>query len=732
MLDLDFQTPLIFDESFDFSEPEESRFVGAFSDGLLAKSGGLFSMSAYEKSPQADFLDYDATRALHDTAGFSAYAQPPYVTHLFPSALESHTIPDDESVHYVTNEGYPGANSFDLPRSPVLDLGSRQLPEVASYAPLTGHEGSKLSVYLQSPYDLLSPAAPTSFSLLFGSERCECIVTSLGLHKSNFQYVLSVDVPPFAATACPSLTVPIQMIMDESEGQGAQAVHVGVFTYDHNPQSAVSPAGTSRKRRLSESSDETSRSTRSAPVKQLRIKEPANTFTYSESLSGSPYSPYLPTPTTANVYPVQYHPASPRPSIPQYTGTSGVSQPMIKAPSPLAASWSPSFSTVNISAHSPGLSMTPNSHSSSMPSPVKSMNPTLIRTSTIQHLAGAGGPNQAFNPYAMYPSKAVLKVNGDLDSMTENWSPEERNSKRRLVHFTRRQTGSTIHADFKSVSPADRVPNSICISCIYWEGKKECYVTSVDTIYLLESLVGVRFTVEEKNRIRRNLEGFRPLTVSKAKPESEDFFKVIMGFPNPKPRNIEKDVKVFPWKILSHALKKIIGKYSASYSSTAGTLATHISPNYVSTPDGSADLHATSPSISDTGAAAAYAANVSASGISPHLRGPKQVLDNAPVSGSVDLRLMVTSNSNNNNRHYSNLPAPYPYQNINHPQPQAAPTAAGNRGSWDFGAFVNASSGTTTGPTHSLSYPRQNHLGNVSQDYNTQPVYPLGHPTTGP
>ncbi|EDN10151.1 hypothetical protein HCAG_05954 [Histoplasma mississippiense (nom. inval.)] len=332
----------------------------------------------------------------------------------------------------------------------------------------------------------------------------------------------------------------------------------------------------------------------------------------------------------------------------------------------------------------------------------------------------------------MYPSKAVLKVNGDLDSMTENWSPEERNSKRRLVHFTRRQTGSTIHADFKSVSPADRVPNSICISCIYWEGKKECYVTSVDTIYLLESLVGVRFTVEEKNRIRRNLEGFRPLTVSKAKPESEDFFKVIMGFPNPKPRNIEKDVKVFPWKILSHALKKIIGKYSASYSSTAGTLATHISPNYVSTPDGSADLHATSPSISDTGAAAAYAANVSASGISPHLRGPKQVLDNAPVSGSVDLRLMVTSNSNNNNRHYSNLPAPYPYQNINHPQPQAAPTAAGNRDSWDFGAFVNASSGTTTGPTHSLSYPRQNHLGNVSQDYNTQPVYPLGHPTTGP
>jgi len=176
---------------------------------------------------------------------------------------------------------------------------------------------------------------------------------------------------------------------------------------------------------------------------------------------------------------------------------------------------------------------------------------------------------QAFNPYAMYPHKAQLKLNGDLDTMAEHWGMDEWDAKRRLVEFTRRQTGSTIHAEFKSIAPEDRTQQSICISCIWWEEKNECYVTSVDTIYLLESLVAVRFTVEEKNRIRRNLEGFRPLTVSKAKPESEEFFKVIMGFPNPKPRNIEKDVKVFPWKILGHALKKIIGKYVSFFITTS-------------------------------------------------------------------------------------------------------------------------------------------------------------------
>lgn len=74
----------------------------------------------------------------------------------------------------------------------------------------------------------------------------------------------------------------------------------------------------------------------------------------------------------------------------------------------------------------------------------------------------------------------------------------------------------------------------------------------------------IRFSVEEKNRVRRNLEGFRPLTVSKCKAESADFFKLIMSFPNPKPRNIEKDVKVFPWKTLPYALKKIVTKYTAS------------------------------------------------------------------------------------------------------------------------------------------------------------------------
>lgn len=195
--------------------------------------------------------------------------------------------------------------------------------------------------------------------------------------------------------------------------------------------------------------------------------------------------------------------------------------------------------------------------------------PVLQRTSTISSNPGstARATTPANAPAGWLPSnKAKLEVLGDLDDMSRNWSADEFGLRRRLVQFWRKQEGNVIKINFRPVGPGtSRPPHAVVISCIYWEERQECFFTSVDAIFLLESLVGNKFAVEEKNRIRRNLEGFRPLTVSKGKIDSESFFKLIMAFPAPKPRNIEKDVKAFPWRILTSALRKIIGKYSASY-----------------------------------------------------------------------------------------------------------------------------------------------------------------------
>ncbi|CAO3596343.1 unnamed protein product [Absidia cylindrospora] len=219
----------------------------------------------------------------------------------------------------------------------------------------------------------------------------------------------------------------------------------------------------------------------------------------------------------------------------------------------------------------------------------------------------------SYQPYPGLISRANLVLLGDLNSMTQNWCPEEWQCFRRLVRFYREKSDNDIRCSFENVSPngnvqvdREKTPHtthidgktptaqpqqqlqqqpdsttteaadstmtttiSTVVSCIYWPEKNDWFITSVDCIHLLEHLMDLKFSVEEKNRVRRNLEGFRPLTVSKSKTDSADFFKLVMSFPNPKPRNIEKDLKVFPWNTLPYALKKIITKYTASSYGTA-------------------------------------------------------------------------------------------------------------------------------------------------------------------
>ena len=198
--------------------------------------------------------------------------------------------------------------------------------------------------------------------------------------------------------------------------------------------------------------------------------------------------------------------------------------------------------------------------------------PLLMRTSTTQQQQQIPSPGTTpptssdilsrdfLNAYGLYLRMAKLDIRGDLGAMAQNWTEEEYERRRRLVDFKRTESEATIRATFQAVSQDDRLAKSICISCIYWEEKQEFFVTSVDIIYLLEELVAMHLTVEERNKIRRYLEGFSPITVSKSG-YLEEFHKIIASFPVPKPRNIEKDLKVFLWKDLGSALKKIIGKY---------------------------------------------------------------------------------------------------------------------------------------------------------------------------
>ncbi|KAF7782468.1 hypothetical protein Agabi119p4_1844 [Agaricus bisporus var. burnettii] len=205
------------------------------------------------------------------------------------------------------------------------------------------------------------------------------------------------------------------------------------------------------------------------------------------------------------------------------------------------------------------LSKSPVSPTTSLPS---QQNLRLHRRMKSQSLMRTKNTALGESTESLYAQTPILELLTPLSSICTGWTPTEAQAGRRLVRFSKVQDGRRLIVSCEPIRQDEYCENDSVISCIYREETDTCFVTSVDVIYLLERLTNGEFPVEEKNRIRRNLEGLRPTTVSKHKPGFGDFFQRIMEFPDPKPRNIEKDLKVFDWNLLGQALEKILSKYS--------------------------------------------------------------------------------------------------------------------------------------------------------------------------
>ncbi|KAF9549890.1 hypothetical protein EC957_002461 [Mortierella hygrophila] len=468
-------------------------------------------------------------------------------------------------------------------------------PRVLEYSPHFGPEGQTFTVTLQSNTD-------KTLRIGFGT-----LVVDTKQYAANGYVTLSCTVPNFAITKWFVSKVPLYVLQMEND-MVMESWPFGDYNYyDDNSQSNTSK---SNKRGnvdnlLYGQNQSPVASKRQHLVADLDLSNTQLSSQHSHQQQLSPLAPSTPTTTLnglaprqddyqdlsssaaaydAGLYSQSLQPTSPYGSRPPmsaasyarsgYYNTNQMIAPHMPSYSQPELGSSSGYALTSTANHNTNYIQSSNNNNNQQhhhhPQPVAPSSYMPQPHPSAASMGGGGGlPLGGYNPYASLLNKANLKFQGNMDDMAINWSGEEWESHRRLVQFWRRQDGNDIHCTFAPVAPADRQPNSIVVSCIYWAEKNDCFLTSVDCIYLLESLIAVRFTVEEKNRIRRNLEGFRPITVSKCKPESAEFFKLIMSFPNPKPRNIEKDVKVFPWKVLPYALKKIISKYTASYSSTA-------------------------------------------------------------------------------------------------------------------------------------------------------------------
>jgi hypothetical protein len=162
--------------------------------------------------------------------------------------------------------------------------------------------------------------------------------------------------------------------------------------------------------------------------------------------------PYAAPTTTWNILPWNLYGPRVTPYIVQpstITSRSSYS-PTINAPNPLVRTEGFTPTTINTPVSAP-----------SNPRSVRSLKRSQTKLAPQTSLYQA----PTFNPYSQYPdTKADLKLVGNLTEMCQNWNQSETSAHRRLVEFSRLQTGSTINATFKAVSPEERDPKQLCLN----------------------------------------------------------------------------------------------------------------------------------------------------------------------------------------------------------------------------------------------------------------------------
>ena len=159
-----------------------------------------------------------------------------------------------------------------------------------------------------------------------------------------------------------------------------------------------------------------------------------------------------------------------------------------------------------------------------------------------------------------------MEFTSALHTLRENWTDGELEIGRRLVKFTTAREGNNFILSCEIIRQEAYDPEDVVISCIYYRCTDEYYVTSVDILYLFENVADEALGTSEKTRLRRNIQSFLPTRVEKTDREYGELYTQIMKFPPPKPRTIEKKIKVFRWVLLEDILSKIASKYVSSMS----------------------------------------------------------------------------------------------------------------------------------------------------------------------
>lgn len=170
-------------------------------------------------------------------------------------------------------------------------------------------------------------------------------------------------------------------------------------------------------------------------------------------------------------------------------------------------------------------------------------------------------------------ANAKLQLNGDLDAMMRDWTPEEKASHRRIVKFERSSKENLIEVSFRPLPQAEYKTGDLVINCVSRTDEGSGFFhTSTDIMQLLEGITGTPLEVDVMKRyapffhtcavdslLSRLRAHLRQLPSSMLN-RGDKVHTHLMQMGEPAPRKTDQSLKTYPFHTLKAALHLLIEK----------------------------------------------------------------------------------------------------------------------------------------------------------------------------
>lgn len=155
-----------------------------------------------------------------------------------------------DQMSYPAGSFYQPNPAYGAIQPHIAVCNSQKAPEVTSYSPQQGSQGTRILIEIQSMYDL-GPQSPLNLTLMFGGQAVQSELTVLQHRDSIYQYALATHAPAFLPTIWTSTYVPLQVQVHNGSTY-VNDIDIGPFRYiDGLDQGQMSPQESSRKRKIS-------------------------------------------------------------------------------------------------------------------------------------------------------------------------------------------------------------------------------------------------------------------------------------------------------------------------------------------------------------------------------------------------------------------------------------------------------------------------------------------------